>query len=95
MEWLVATQRWIYDTIGGYLSDFASTGDWAALLSVAPLGIIFGAVHALTPGHSKTVLAFYLVGSRLALARGLVLSTGLAPYSAGQGGRKPCLECPY
>jgi nickel/cobalt exporter len=78
MECLVAAQRWIYDTIGGYLADFASTGDWAALLSVAPLGIVFGAVHALTPGHSKTVLASYLVGSRIAPPRGLAVSTALA-----------------
>jgi len=78
MEWLVAAQRWIYDAIGGYLADFASTGDWTALLSVAPLGIVFGAVHALTPGHSKTLLASYLVGSRLALVRGLAVSTVLA-----------------
>jgi ABC-type nickel/cobalt efflux system permease component RcnA len=35
------------------------------LVLILPLGIAFGAVHALTPGHGKTVLASSLVGSRL------------------------------
>jgi len=78
MEWLVAAQEWIYRTIGDYLSEFAANGDWSALISVMPLGIVFGAVHALTPGHSKTLLASYLVGSPLAYLRGLVVSSTLA-----------------
>jgi nickel/cobalt exporter len=45
---------------------------------VLPLGIVFGAVHALTPGHGKTVLASYLVGSRLALLRSLAVAGTLA-----------------
>jgi ABC-type nickel/cobalt efflux system permease component RcnA len=43
-----------------------------------PLGIVFGAVHALTLGHSKALLASYLVGSRLKLVRGLAVSSVLA-----------------
>ena len=78
METLVAVQQRINETINGYLSGFAATGDWAALASVMPLGILFGAVHALTPGHSKTLLASYLLGSRLALIRGLTVSSILA-----------------
>jgi ABC-type nickel/cobalt efflux system permease component RcnA len=78
MQWLVTVQQWIYEAINGYLSAFASTDDWSALASVLPLGIVFGAVHALTPGHSKTLLASYLVGSPLAYIRGLVVSSTLA-----------------
>src|SRR4051812_11140882 len=62
---------------------FASTRDWAALLAVLPLGMAFGAVHALTPGHGKTVLASYLVGSRLALLRGLGVAAALAVTHVG------------
>jgi nickel/cobalt exporter len=78
MSWLAELQHAIYTAIGGYLGAFAATRDWAALLTILPLGILFGAVHALTPGHSKTLLASYLVGSRLALLRGVAVSTALA-----------------
>lgn len=48
-----------------------------------PAGALFGAIHALTPGHGKSVLASYLVGSRLASARSLIVSTTLAATHVG------------
>jgi nickel/cobalt exporter len=69
MQILVDLQKWIYGSISTYLDAFSSTGDWFSLATVLPIGIVFGAVHALTPGHGKTVLASYLVGSRLAVWR--------------------------
>jgi nickel/cobalt exporter len=48
-----------------------------------PLGILFGAIHALTPGHGKSVLASYLVGSRLAVMRGLAVAAVLAVTHVG------------
>ena len=78
MSRLAELQHMIYTAIGGHLGAFAASRDLAALLTILPLGIVFGAVHALTPGHSKTLLASYLVGSRLALLRGLAVSTALA-----------------
>jgi nickel/cobalt exporter len=74
MEFLIAVQGWIRQSITANLNAFAATRDWAALFLILPLGIGFGAVHALTPEHGKTVLASYLFGSRLAVLRG-VLST--------------------
>lgn len=67
MQILVDLQKWIYGSISAYLDAFSATGDWFSLATVLPLGIVFGAVHALTPGHGKSVLASYLVGSRLAV----------------------------
>jgi ABC-type nickel/cobalt efflux system permease component RcnA len=45
---------------------------------VLPLGILFGAVHALTPGHSKTVLASYLAGSPFSVLRGMGVALTLS-----------------
>ncbi len=73
-EPFVVLQRWIYGTLSGDLSAFAATRDWLALAAVLPFGIIFGAVHALTPGHGKAVLASYLMGSRLALLRAAAIA---------------------
>src|SRR5215211_5052488 len=69
MQILVDLQRWVYGSITEYLNAFSTSADWFSLANVLPLGIVFGAVHALTPGHGKTVLASYLVGSRLAEKR--------------------------
>src|ERR671910_1020415 len=83
MDFLVGLQRWINTTIAADLSSFAATRDWTALLAVLPLGIVFGAIHALTPGHGKTVLASYLVASRLAALRGLGVAGALALTHVG------------
>ena len=80
---LYDAQRWIYATLGANLGGFANTRNWAALLSVLPLGILFGAIHALTPGHGKSVLASYLVGSRLAALRSLGVAGVLAATHVG------------
>jgi nickel/cobalt transporter (NicO) family protein len=71
---LVAVQQWIHQALMGHLDTFARTHDWQALIAVLPVGILFGAVHALTPGHSKSVLASYLLGSDLRTAK----ATGVA-----------------
>lgn len=51
---------------GDYLSGLLRQGDFN--FSVMLLGMLaafaFGAVHALSPGHGKTLVAAYLVGSR-------------------------------
>src|SRR5689334_1474569 len=83
MNVLVEAQRWIYASLTAALSAFASTRDWASLAAVLPLGVAFGAVHALTPGHGKTVLASYLVGSRLAAVRSLAVAGVLALTHVG------------
>jgi nickel/cobalt transporter (NicO) family protein len=83
MEYLIAVQRWIYQSISADISAFAATRDWAALASVLPLGIVFGAVHAMTPGHGKSVLASYLVGSRLAAMRSIAVAAVLALTHVG------------
>lgn len=80
---LYDAQRWIYATLGTNLGAFANSRNWAALLSVLPLGILFGAIHALTPGHGKSVLASYLVGSRLAALRSLGVAGVLAATHVG------------
>jgi nickel/cobalt exporter len=78
MDYLIAIQRWIYGSLTADLSAFAATRNWAALAAVLPFGIVFGAVHALTPGHGKIVLASYLLGSRMAALRAVAVAGILA-----------------
>ena len=83
MEFLIEVQGWIRQSITADLNAFAATRNWAALVLILPLGIVFGTVHALTRGHGKTVLASYLVGSRLAVLRGLGVAGALALTHVG------------
>lgn len=56
---LIAFQRDIYLAFGERIRLYAQTGDWSQLAVFLPMGIVFGAVHAMAPGHSKVLLAAY------------------------------------
>ena len=60
---LADLQRGILSEVAATLRTFAETGDWTLLAAFAPWAVVFGAAHALTPGHSKTVLALWLAGT--------------------------------
>lgn len=75
---LVEIQREIYFAIANDIKAFAANSDWFALAAVLPTAIVFGSVHALTPGHSKTVLATYLTGSGASIRHGLLTSLTLS-----------------
>jgi len=83
LDQLVALQRWIYAALSADLVAFAATRDWMALAAVMPAGILFGAAHALTPGHGKSILASYLLGSRLAALRAIGVAAVLALTHVG------------
>ena len=78
LQWLIEVQRDIYLAFAGHIKAFAQDGSWAALAAFLPMGIVFGAVHAMTPGHSKSVLATYLTGSSSGLGRSLIVSLVLS-----------------
>jgi ABC-type nickel/cobalt efflux system permease component RcnA len=68
-SWLVSLQRDVSAEMAGALLRFVAERDWGELLAFAPLGVLFGAAHALTPGHSKALLATFVVGSGAGVAR--------------------------
>ncbi|WP_027165714.1 ABC transporter permease [Mesorhizobium sp. WSM3224] len=71
-------QREIYLAVAEHLKLFAADRNWLALLVVLPMGVVFGAAHAVTPGHSKALLAAYVAGSQVRLSRGLLVSLALS-----------------
>ena len=80
---IVTLQQEIYGVLAGEIRTFAGEGDWLAFASFVPLGIAFGAVHALMPGHSKSVLALYLAGSPADIVRGLATALVLSLTHVG------------
>jgi ABC-type nickel/cobalt efflux system permease component RcnA len=77
-QFIIDIQRDIYLAFADHIKAFASGTGWRAFLSFLPMGIAFGAVHAMTPGDSKSILATYLAGSSLGMLRGLLVSLALS-----------------
>jgi nickel/cobalt exporter len=75
---LFELQREIYAQVSAHIRLFAESGGWLTLLAMLPMGVLFGAAHALTPGHSKAVLATYVAGSPVSVARALLVSLTLS-----------------
>lgn len=78
MGFLLEIQNSIREAVATDLLAFAETRDWTSLAIVFPFGIVFGAVHALTPGHSKTVLASYVAGSDVDVKHGVKVAAILS-----------------
>jgi nickel/cobalt transporter (NicO) family protein len=77
MDSLIAIQHWLYSGMASGLGDVAS-GDTRAILTAMAAAVLFGAVHALMPGHGKTVLVSYHLGQpgrlREGIANGAILT---------------------
>ena len=61
MNTLVELQHWLYGGMASGLGDVAG-GDARAMVAAMAAAILFGAIHALMPGHGKTVLISYHLG---------------------------------
>jgi ABC-type nickel/cobalt efflux system permease component RcnA len=77
-ELLFEVQRAIRGSLTGAIEGFAQSQDWGVLVAMMPLGIVFGAAHAMTPGHSKSILATYVLGSGMRPLRAVMSSLVLA-----------------
>jgi nickel/cobalt transporter (NicO) family protein len=64
-------QRWLYAEIAGNLDEVATRNLWT-LVSAIAAAMVFGAVHALMPGHGKAVLVSYYLGRPSDLRHGLL-----------------------
>src|SRR5688572_8462614 len=61
MQTLISIQQWLYQSMGRGLGDIAGGSPRAILLAMST-AVLFGALHALMPGHGKTVLVSYHLG---------------------------------
>jgi nickel/cobalt exporter len=70
MNSLIAIQSWLYSGMANGLGD-VSSGDTRAIVAAMAAAVLFGAVHALMPGHGKTVLISYHLGQPGRLREGI------------------------
>lgn len=73
MQTLVDIQRWLYRGIGEGLNQVAG-GDASIVWIAMATALLFGAAHALMPGHGKIVLVTYHLGKP---------SKGIAAFTNG------------
>jgi len=77
MNSLIAIQGWLYNGMASGLGEVASE-DMRAVLVAMAAAVLFGAVHAMMPGHGKTVLVSYHLGQpgklREGIANGAILT---------------------
>jgi nickel/cobalt exporter len=80
MDWLVALQKWLY---GGMAEGMRSATDLTALPALVSLAFLFGIIHALMPGHGKSVLVSYHIGREGRWFDGLATGSLLALTHVG------------
>ena len=77
MQEIIALQRWLYEGMADGLGEVAQGGA-LALPAVMAGAILFGFLHAMMPGHGKTVLFSYHLGQKGSLlssiANGAILA---------------------
>ena len=80
MDWMIQAQRWLY---GGMADGMRATVDLAGLTQLMAAAFVFGIVHALMPGHGKSVLVSYHLGRPSKLLEGVATGTLLALTHVG------------
>ena len=77
MNSLIAIQGWLYKGMASGRGAVAG-GDVRAVFVAMAAAVLFGAVHAMMPGHGKTVLVSYHLGQpgklREGIANGAILT---------------------
>src|SRR5215472_8553174 len=82
MESLIAIQRWLYASMSSGLAEAVNVG-LPSFARIMPLAVIFGAIHALMPGHGKTVLVSYHLGQAGRLRAGFATGAIVALTHVG------------
>jgi nickel/cobalt transporter (NicO) family protein len=82
MHEMMALQRWLHEGMARGLGDVAQGSPWAIAAAMAA-AMAFGVVHALMPGHGKTVLFSYHLGQKGSLPSSIANGTILALTHVG------------
>lgn len=77
---LVAIQKYLYGGMTGSMKDAAHLPDFAAIMGT---GFLFGCIHALMPGHGKSVLVSYHLGNPSRLIQGAASAVLLSVTHVG------------
>lgn len=82
--WLVQTQRDLQKSVENRLSS-RSGGEPGSMLGICFIALLYGVVHAVGPGHGKTITAAWLAGKTEALVKGVTFGVVLSFVHAASG----------
>ncbi len=82
MQDFIALQRWLYEGMASGLSDVAD-GRFPALIAAMGAAVLFGVLHAMMPGHGKTILFSYHLGQKDSLLSSILNGAILALTHVG------------
>lgn len=74
MSWLAERQRQLNESIADAFHD-VEHGSRAALVLVLGLAFLYGVLHAIGPGHGKSVVASYFVAHRARWTSGILMGS--------------------
>src|SRR5262245_5485456 len=80
---MLELQRWLYGEAGNQLKALAGGIELLALLSAVWFAAFFGLLHAVMPGHGKTILVSYFLGRPAKIITGLTASIVLVLAHVG------------
>jgi ABC-type nickel/cobalt efflux system permease component RcnA len=72
---LAAAQKRLNDTISAEFRSVRDGGSRLAILAILGLSFLYGALHAVGPGHGKAVVASYFVANRARWTAGIVMGS--------------------
>ena len=75
-EWLVSSQKNLREKISQHVTHLKN-GELASLGIFLFICLIYGLIHALGPGHGKTIVASYFIARRGKILQGVGLGTAI------------------
>jgi nickel/cobalt transporter (NicO) family protein len=73
-SWVVDTQQAMQRELTGGVKRLKTENLFAAAAGLAGLSFLYGVVHALGPGHGKTIISSYVVANEETVRRGVTIS---------------------
>ena len=73
-SWVVDTQQTMQRELANGVKRLKSENAFAAAVGLAALSFLYGVVHAVGPGHGKTIISSYVVANEETVRRGVIIS---------------------
>ena len=75
MAWLAESQHRLNEAISDAFHDVETSGSRTALMLILGLAFIYGAIHAIGPGHGKSIVASYFVAHHARWTSGILMGS--------------------
>ena len=74
LAWVVDKQQTMQRTLAMSVEDLKNANPMAGALTLAALSFLYGILHAVGPGHGKTIISSYVIANEETVRRGAMIS---------------------